>query len=294
MALKIVSYYAKGNSNAHFMLWVDGIGVALPSKLGKIDYIVLNCDVPVINRQYDVVKGDFDIAYCQLYAMPKDRPASFVYTFLSDYIGYEDKVKEWISIVRPNLLCSLQCVTGDLIKFCATYGCIVKLMPWFVLDKGIYSNKTIEGMCTGCINKVYPSRRNLFEHLMVKQRKDILLSCSENFGVYPLSNNAYIESIKKTKYYFSGGVYDKFIPPKYYEVCNHGACLVSFDMPEMERCGFVDGETYIKLNSIDDVDKILDTESYIEIGKAAQRMIHMRHTVDSRAKEVLEVYNNVQ
>lgn len=287
--LSVISYHGPGTPNSNWNFWYDGIGVALPEAIGQTQHVV----VTKKDFNFYPAYGDFDIAYIQKPRLPKGgkRPAKFIYSFVSDYLGNEDKTKEWMLKVKPNLLGCLQYCPNELIEFGKSIGCKVELMPWFVINKEPYvEEKTITGMCTGCVDGPYEKRKMLYNYLMGLNRKDIILS-GGSFGNYPLSNEEYNSKIKKTKYYFSGGIYDRFIPPKYYEVCNSGACLVSHDMKEMERCGFIDGETYIKIFNMKDVNNIINTDRYKEIGKAGQKMIHEKHTVEVRANKIIEIFN---
>jgi hypothetical protein len=282
--MKIISYYCL-DDNSHFPFWQTHIGEALPKYIG--DAVL----VPITGN-YEVLNDYFDIAYCQLYFIPKSRPAKFVYTFLSDYVGYEKMVKNWILAVKPNLICMLQELPQDLIDFANKNGCRVELLPWFIKDiEKPYQDRDILGFCSGCIKRNhYPQRGLINDYLKNKKFEGVILSTNELFGKYKFSNDEYIETLKRSRYYFSGGIYDRLIPPKYYEVCNHGCTLVSFDMPFMERCGFINGKTYIKLNKINDIDDILHSDSYLEIGRNAQKMVQEQHTIKNRANKILEIY----
>lgn len=289
--MRVISYYQKAHPDEHFRFWENGIGVALPALLGdRVKYIELKDCWP----DYLIEDDDYDIAYCQLFCIPRKRPAKFIYTFLSDYISHEAELASWIDRVKPNLIACLQHMPDELVDFGKSRGCIVKFLPWFILRKEEYVEKDIEGMCTGCVDPgVYRRRSEIYRFLLNKQRADIVLSCSDKFGNYPLSNDEYIMYLRRAKYYFSGGIYDHFVPPKYYEACNVGACLVSFEMPKMDKIGFVDGKTYLKLSNLHDIDRILDSQEYLEIGKSAQRMIHEHHTVWRRAEQILEIYHEL-
>jgi len=287
--MRVVSYYAQSSVGDHWTFWTDGIGIALPKAIGDATLVPLPRGVTT----YDV-DGDYDIAYCHMWAVPKKKPAKFVYAFLSDYIGNETKVKEWLEAVQPDLLCCLQTCPEDLVEFGEKIGCRVVFLPWFVVKVPSYQEKTILAMCSGCIGSIYPSRTQIFNYLVAMNREDFVLSCSNKFGDYPLSNEKYRESLAVTKYYFSGGIYDRFIPPKYYEVCACGACLVSFRMPHMQELGFIDGETYLELPYLGDIRKILQTDQWRPIGRTAQEMIRERHTVEKRAEQIRALAKELQ
>ena len=297
--MKILSCHGSGRPGYHHNFWVREASHALPSKLGKVEHFIIDLDgrkqKDFVGHTYTLPEGDYDMIYIQMKkgAVPSKRPDTFIYTMLSDYIGAERRVKHFIKEARPNLLLCLQHWTKELSNYGKKYGCKVVLLPWFVMGKMPYiKDKTIEGMCTGVIHHTtYKDRKQVHDYLLNMNRDDIILSCSGNFGNYKLTNKEYENYITKTKYYFSGGIHNKLIPPKYYEICNAGACLVSKDMPEMKKCGFIDGKTFIKLNNMSDINKILDTDKYIEIGIAGQKMIEDKHTVDVRAKQIMDIYN---
>lgn len=284
--MKVISYYkdVPDRSKYHFLDWITNMGEALPKEIGDAKLVKLDA------LSYDIDDGEYDIAYCPMFYFPNRRPKCFVYSFLSDYKGYEGKVKDWLSRVRPDLLCMLQQMPQDLVDYANKIGCRVELVPWFVLDRKPYLDKEFLGMCSGCIDpKQYPGRRAVYDYLAAKKFDGVTLSGGP-FGKYPLSNEKYIEHISKTKYYMSGGIYDSLIPPKYYEVCNYGCALICRDMPFMERCGFIDGKTYIRIERPEEIEEILKTDAWLEIGKNAQKMVHENHTVAQRAAQILDVY----
>jgi hypothetical protein len=288
--LNVVSYHGPGTPEAHWNFWYDGIGIALQEKIGRTRHVVVTKN----NFEFYPVHGDFDIAYIQKPRVPKGekRPAKFIYSFVSDYFGDEKRTKEWMKKVRPDLMGCLQYCPDELVRFGKSIGCRVELVPWFVTDKESYvEDKKITAMCTGCIDNAYSKRKLIYNYLKKLNRKDVVLSCG-SFGKYPLPNDEYQRKIKKTKYYFSGGIHDRFIPPKYYEVCNNGACLVSHELPLMEQFGFVDGETYVKIFNLNEINKVLDSDMYKEIGKAGREMVQKRHTVEARAKKIIEVFRD--
>lgn len=283
---RVVSYYIKSVPGTHFTFWEDGIGKNLPSLLGE-------CKLHSITGEYHVADNNYDIAYCQPWGIPDRRPAKFVYSFLSDYPGHERQIAEWIDRVRPTLLCCLQQAPPELVSFGRKRGCRVELVPWFVTTSEPVIEKAIDIMCSGCVDPAaYPSRRRIFDYLSHSRFSGrAALSCSDSFGCYPMGNDEYRSTILKAKYYASGGIYDTWIPPKYYEALNSGACLLSFPMPHMEECGFVDGETFIQLRSLEDIDRAVDSERWRTIGPRGREMVGSRHTVKARAKRILEIYH---
>lgn len=284
--MRVISYFMKARPDEHFRFWDEGIGRALPRLLGdSVDYVELRSD----HGKYRVKSTDYDIAYCQLFAIPDRRPAKFVYATIGDYRGHEKELAKWIADVRPNLLACLQDMPAELVEYCKSKGCVARLLPWFVLSDEAYIAKDLTGMCSGCIfPATYPRRAEIYAYLAERRRDDVVLSGSEQFGKYRLSNEEYERLLRRTKYYLSGGIYDLLVPPKYYEAANVGACLVCFPMPMMEQVGFVDGQTYISISSVRDIDAVLGSDRYLQIGKNAQQMIRERHTAWRRAQQILE------
>jgi len=227
--MRIVSYYCPAFPSDHFKFWDTDIGVALPKLIAEDCRYVLIGDKP----EYPIVDRDADISYCQLFSRPTERPQNFVYTFLSDFIGHEHEVIHWMRAVRPNLFMCLQHCPTELIELGEQVGCKVVLVPWFVSDVPQMTPKTLKGLCSGCIDPlIYPKRSQMYRFLKGLGRLDIKLSGSPSFGNYPLTAGQYFEALSRAQYYFSGGIYDTYIPPKYYEAAAYGACLVTFDMPE--------------------------------------------------------------
>lgn len=287
--------------------WEDVVGIALQQQMILAageggDSLVLSPRPHGFDSfdrmDYDFLgnETEFDLAYCQLFEVPKRRPAKIIYTILSDYLGMQDVLEDFLMRARPNFLISLQYPNPDLAVQCEKYGCKVIMLPWFnERNNQAFGTKTITAMCTGKMGGTYPRRDEIFKALEALNRQDVVLSgiTDPTKGhAFKLTNEQYQQALASTKYYFSGGIYDFQIPPKYFEVCNYGACLVSPPLPQMEACGFVDGQTYIKLDSDEQIPGILDSEAWMKIGLAGQAMVHKRHSMQQRAKDILEVYND--
>lgn len=288
--MRVVSYCGHINPPDSWKFWSWGIGKALPEAIGKAKIVYLKdlYTSKVIN--FSVIKERFDIAYIQQPMVPNKRPAPFVYSLHSDYRPKE--LKPWIEKVRPNFIGMLQNCPEELVEFGKKYGCRIELFPWFVINKINYvSQKKYSGFISGAVNKAYPFRSKVFNYLKKQQLKNIVLSCGP-FDKYPLSYNQYLKILKQTKYYFSGGILDQFVPPKYYEVCNAGACLVSHELPLMKHCGFVSGKTYIKISNVNQIKDVLNSDQWKEIGQAGQKMIKQNHYVNNRAKRILQIYKD--
>lgn len=289
MPLRVASYFISSLPQTHFAFWEHGIGRLLPTKLGEASLSSYSAD------RISVADGDFDMAYCQPWGIPNRRPAKFIYSFLSDYRGHERQISEWVDRVRPDLLGCLQQAPPELVDFGRKRGCRVELLPWFVSAPEPVREKMFDIMCSGCINPaIYPSRNRIFGRLSRPDfRGRATLSCSATFGRYPLGADEYRRAIGAARYYASGGIYDQWIPPKYYEALNYGACLLSFPMPHMKECGFVDGETFIELKSVEDIAAIVDSDRHLRIGSQGREMVWRRHSVNARAKRILEIYHEL-
>lgn len=300
--MKVVSYYKyltdianvgrTGAGGGNY--WQDVIGILLQKMLG--DAILVGRPHGRDSRDiatYPVLDDSCDIAYCQVFDIPWPRPsASFVYSIISDYIRLEPELEDWLQRASPDVLFSTQYYKQDLIDLCNKYGCKCIFLPWFNVEKKSYiADKSITAMSTGAVGGNYPLRTNICRYLRSLNRSDILVKTTNTQLKYALSNEEYERSLSHTKYYISGGIYDFQIPPKYFEVCNYGACLVSFDMPMMRKCGFVDGETYIKLNKLEDIEEIIASDRWKEIAPAGQKMVQERHMIEMRVKQILEVYD---
>ena len=259
---------------------------------------------------YEPLAGNYDIAYCQLFEIPTRRPADIVYSIVSDYIGMEDVLEDFLLQVEPDLMISFQypmrppvVIDGlpqlgrlpNLVEQCESHGCKVVYLPWFNTQNiPIYEQeKPIAGMCTGKMSGTYPFRDAAWRYMQAMNRPDVILSGNPTGSTFSLSDEDYRRSLATTRYYFSGGIYDIQIPPKYYEVCNYGACLVSPSMPMMEASGFVPHETYLPIESIHEIPEILERDDWKRIAPAGQRMVHERHNIRQRAEDIANALTNI-
>lgn len=290
--------------------WQDIVGIKLqqaiagpentflcPRSHGQDSFDRTDYDIP--NFSYDL----YDLAYCQLFEVPKKRPAKIVYSIISDYIDLEDVLEDFLTRAKPNFLIAFQYPKSDLDEQCKRHNCKLYRLPWFnaknveCVDTPV---KTMTAMCTGKIGRSYPMRQAIFDFLKGFKEKtgraDILLSAiggRDGAMKFSLNYDDYEYMLGRTKYCFSGGIYDYQIPPKYFEICNHGGTLVCPDMPLMKDAGFIDGETYIKLDLVEQIPGILESDAWRKIGPAGQKMVHERHSITQRAKEILEIYNEL-
>ncbi len=301
------------------LYWQDAVGIALqqaiagpentvlcPRPHGRDSYERTDYDVPIYVPSYYATsiqrQALFDLAYLQLFEVPKHRPAKIVYSIISDYPNLEEILEDFLARAKPNFLIAFQYPKSNLDEQCGRHNCKVFRLPWFNVKNFVWDDrglpKSTAAMCTGKMSGTYPMRDAIYHFLRDYKvrtgRDDIVLSgigFQDGNMKFSLSDEDYQWQLGHTKYYFSGGIYDYQIPPKYFEVCNHGATLVSPDMPLMEAAGFIDGETYIKIENVDQIPYILESDAWKTIGPAGQRMVHERHSITQRAKEILEIYN---
>lgn len=311
--LKMISYFkqlqednqiAGGLGQGGGGYWQEQVGVRLQEEIAKS----LGADLKLSGRphgfdsfdrrDYDVVPGHFDIAYCQLFEVPRARPAEWIYSIISDYISMEVVLEDFLTRTKPNVIISFQYPLEppegrpDLVKQCANHNCEVVFLPWFNSENARPWNpdKDVTAMCTGKIGGTYPMRDKIYKYLGGLDRKDVILSGNPHGSTFRLGGDEYRIALSRCRYYITGGIYDIQIPPKYYEVCNYGATLVSPELPMMEEAGFVDGVTYLKLSKVEDIPGILASQEYHGIGILGQRMVQAQHSIEQRAKDIADLY----
>jgi len=294
--------------------WADVVGVRLQQEIaahlgGQVELHVRPHGRDSYDVQpYDPPHKDFDVAYVQLFDLPTHKPAAFVWSILSDYIRMENTLDQWLAAAEPDLLISLQyplippktlpwlpfgVVLPDLVSQCESHGCRAISLPWFnELNQPVAAiPKPITAMCTGKVTSSYPFRYMASSYLTNLHRDDIVVSVGRSPDDFALTDEQYQLRLRTSRYFISGGIYDFQIPPKYFEVCNYGACLVSHGMPLMESCGFIDGETYMQVGyTPGEIGRVIeDEESWRRIGIAGQRMVHKHHSMAMRAREIAEI-----
>jgi len=270
---------------------------ALPELLGDVTRVELDCSYIRVGTDdkgyFDPIDGEFDIAYSDKCA-PTRKPGKFYFAFQSDWRNEEPRISKWLQVAKPDVLFNLYSPAQTLIDACAQYNVRYEYTPWFIVDKQPWvEDKVTAAMSTGAIGNHYMWRRDIVNKLLSLKRSDIIA-----VEKMELTYDAYLSKLCQTKYYCSGGSDDDVpeiasIPHKFIEVCNYGCCLVSPHMPFMERAGFVDGETYIKLNSVEELPSILASDRWKTIGRAGQLMVQERHTVQARAAKILEVHKEM-
>jgi len=297
------------------LYWQEAVGRMLQQEIAKImDVPLEECPRAHGKDSYDRTDffcptGPFEIVYLQLFECPVQRPDGWIYTLISDYIGLEELLEEFLDRVRPNVVISLQypldpppqittvphISVPNLMQQCAKYDVPVVYLPWFnAIDVGVYRpDKNVQAMCTGKMSGTYPFRDAAYKYLENWNRPGIILSGNPTGSTFRLSDEEYHEALARCKYYISGGIYDLQIPPKYYEVCNYGACLVSPEMPMMEASGFVDGETYIKVESVDDLPRLIGSDRWKEVAPKGQEMVRKRHSLHARAQDIVNLYRKM-
>jgi len=196
-------------------------------------------------RDYYFDGEPYDLAYCQLFeSCSYKRPAEWIYSIISDYISMEAVLQDFLDRMKPNLLITFQypidppAGKDNLVVQCNTVGCKVVFLPWFNSQNAEDHSwiRDIDAMCTGKIGGTYPFRDAAFkalEKLQATTGYNIILSGNPHGSTFPLEYDEYIKCLDRCHYYVTGGIYDMQIPPKYYEVCNHGATLVSPELPMM-------------------------------------------------------------
>ena len=296
--------------------WSDTYGLALQKAIAQelgaefIPFSRLHGRSSFDGGDYDVPEGA-DIAYCQPFECPKRRPADFVWTAISDYIGlYEHHLERFLTEVKPDLVVSLQYplepperiatvpqlgTLPNLVEQCARHGCKVVYLPWVnaVNIETYNAEKQYAGMCTGKMSGTYPFWDATWRFLQTLDRRDVVLSGNPTGSTFSLSDEDYRKCLASTKYYFTGGIYDLQIPPKVYEVMNYGACLVCHKMPMMEASGLIPYETYLPIESIEEIPAILERDDWRDIAPRGQKLVHEKHSVAARAKDIVTVYREL-
>ena len=299
--------------------WTDTYGLALQKAIADelgaefIPYARLHGRDSFSGGDYDLPAEKVDIAYCQPFECPKRRPADFVWTAISDYIGaYEHHLERFLEVVKPDLVVSLQYplvpplqlpqlpqlgALPNLVNQCALHGCKVIYLPWVnaVNIESYNAEKQYAGMCTGKMSGTYPFRDASWKFLsrLAETRDDIVVSGNPTGSTFSLGDEDYRRCLGLSKYYFTGGIYDLQIPPKVYEVMNYGACLVCHDMPMMEASGLIPGETYLPIESVEEIPAILERDDWKEIAPKGQAMVHERHSLQARARDFVRVYREI-
>jgi len=290
--MKIASFYGIRQWEK-FKYLQDCVGELLPSKLGDCSYFPYD-QYSIQNRWRDVQEG-FDIAYWDYGTFREKpilynkRPAKFVYSIFLE--RRKKHIFEFIEKNRPDFVGCLQHVPSDLVTFGKKYNCVVEFFPWWLRDWKIVSeNKSVLAMCTGCVNKSYPKRTNLFNYLKSLNRNDIIISGQPEWDIKKLSYLDYYIALAKSKFYFTAGIRDIELPQKVLEVCQQGCCLVCFPIPYLKECGFVNGIHYTELNSLEEIPEILDRQDWEVIGNNAQKLVEKYHTVYNRRDRILQLY----
>lgn len=313
--MKLVSYFkqltadnqiAGGLGQGGGRYWEQVIGVMLQREIAKeLEAELVLCSRPhgkdsFDRTDYDVVDGEFDIAYCQLFEVPKTRPAKWIYSIISDYISMESVLEDFLARTKPNVLISFQYPLNppegkpNLVHQCEAHGCKVVWLPWCnaIREPISHVERDIPAMCTGKIGGTYPNRDAIYKALEAMGRSDIVLSGNPHGSTFDLSDDGYHDALRRCRYYFSGGIYDIQIPPKYYEVLNYGATLVSHELPMMAEAGFIPDLTYIRLENLSEIPDIISSDKYKTIGPQGKVMVDTNHGLEARAMDIADVWRN--
>jgi len=301
--MKVASYYrylVDGITNVAFegmgggYYWQDVVGKLLQREIGDATLIghaagSNSYDV----KKYPVLCSEVDITYCQLFDEPHNRPYGFIWSWISDYIGNEKLLERWLERVRPNVLFTAQYIKEDIFELCKKYDCKCVFLPWFNVKPEPYyfGERKTTALITGAVGQVYPQRSALAAYMYKMGRDDVVVRCTSDQSRYPMSKFKYETMVSRTKYYVSGGIFDFQVPPKFYEICNLGACLVCPKIPMLEECGFVNGKTCIVIDTPNDLPDIFASDAWKAISLAGQKMVQERHMMSNRAEQIREEYN---
>jgi hypothetical protein len=304
--MKVISYYKylkagqTGMSEAGIGAghWrTETCGIAIAKMLGDVTLVPREHGQSMRDiKDFMPVVGEFDIAYVDPFEVPigcsGHRPGKIVYGILHDYIELEEYFKRYLDLLRPDYVFGVLYHKQDIYDICKFYGCQYIYWPYFVNEIPEYNgNRDLTAMCTGAWGQVYPQRTAVAKFLAGMNRPDIFVGMTNNQMIYHLSDDEYHNKLLRTKYYLSGGIFDWQIPAKYFEACSYGCCLVCFESPKMAELGFVDGVNYIKLNSVDEIPSIIDSDRYKEIGRSAVEFVRERHTIKQRFETLRNVLN---
>ena len=301
--MKVASYYrylVDGITNVAFegmgggYYWQDVVGKLLQREIGDATLVghaagSNSYDV----KMYDTLDHFCNVNYCQLFDFPVVRPYGFVWSWISDYIGNEKLLERWLERVKPNVLFTAQYIREDIFELCKKHGCKCVFLPWFNVkpEPHYQGERKTTALITGAVGQVYPQRTALATYMYKMGRTDVLVRCTSNQSKYPMTKFQYETLVSRSKYYVSGGIFDFQVPPKFYEVCNLGACLVCPKIPMLKECGFVNGKTCIVIDTPNDLPDIFASDDWKAISLAGQKMVHERHMMLNRAEQIREEYN---
>lgn len=292
--LKVASFYGKRTwENCKF--WEDCAGKMLPALLGDCSFFEMDIYESSHNEaKWKTTSSGYDIAYWDYGSFRQHgllytkKPAKFVYSLLTDPNTH---VEEFVTLCKPDFIGCLQTVPQRLVEICYKNNCHIEYFPWWHRDWKVFSKeRDILAFCSGNINQAYPKRIEIVNYLKKLTQPDIVVSCNDVYGKYPLDIFEYYLTLSKSKFYFTAGVRDLEPPEKIFEACFYGCCLVSNYMPLLESCGFVDGVSYIKLNSIEEIPDILKRTDYEKIATNGKNLIIQRHNAYERANRIKQIY----
>lgn len=242
-------------------------------------------------------KTDFDIGW-EVCANPTRKIAKWVFGIVSDFVGREKAMNSWFQGGHLDAVFTLRCVSQRLQDMCKKYELPLYSFPYFVVNKQEYlKEKTIDAALIGTRGTGYNWRQKMYPVLRDLSSKYNVLIHDANSKATRIPYVEYIQTLRKVKYFFSGGVDDgdwdtAQIPAKQIEACGAGACLVSPDLPMNRASGFIDDETYVMLKGVSEIPDILASDRWKTLAPAGQDLVNERHTVEARAKRILEIHAN--
>ncbi len=295
--MKTISYYknylANGSAMGRRRYWHNAVADDLMQGFGDHTLVPRQPGRDSRDVQVHVINpGHFDIAYLELFDLPKDRPADFVWASIGDFIGLESELERWLDHVRPNLLVTRQYYADPLIDMCEEYGCKLILKPQFIDEQRVYhSDKHWLALMTGMIGPAYRFRRDVANVLTTVKSPDICVSMTGSHKKYPLSDDEYRDRLRHTRFVFSTGIWEIQMPPKHIEICNYGGCLVSPILPWMGLCGFLPNIHYMPLVHTCAIPDIVARDDWGEIAQAGQKMVQKLHTKEAWFEMLETEYN---
>ncbi|RXZ78908.1 glycosyltransferase family 1 protein [Paenibacillaceae bacterium] len=153
--------------------------------------------------------------------------------------------------------------------------------------------KTIDFLFMGDTDpEVYPLRRKIIDSM-----KDLpgfvhhLHPGYKNFSSSPraLIRKKYAKEINKARMFLTDASVFKYPIAKYFEVPACRTLLLAEGLPELEELGFIDGQTFVQINSTNFMEKadfyLKNEKARREITRNGYKLIQRRHTTEIRAKQ---------
>ena len=100
-----------------------------------------------------------------------------------------------------------------------------------------------------------------------------------------------VDSFSLAKYAVLSCLDDGSAPLEYVEAASAGAAVVSFGSKELRAAGFVAGDSFCELKSVEEIDALVASGSWKTVGERGRLIVEERHTVAKRARELLKIIN---